>query len=350
LLASRDRATKWLLIILALCMTTVAQQAPPTFFGMNVNHLDTPFPSPVAYNTLRFWDDSTYWGLINTNNGVYDWTAIDYWTTSEQSQGVSDGEYVLGGPPIPSFAQGSPLVGLNSDATGTNQFWRNWVAAVSQHFVDNKFTISGYEIWNEFQTSRRWSGTAQQMMRLAEDARCIITGRGSITATEETCQQVLATVNRTTPASPQSKITSPSYYRGDSETWAVWQTYYAQPGAQAAAEIMNFHCYNVNPQVCIDEIESQEKNIPNVPFWMTETSWSEVGTADLTDQQKADWVTSIYTSLQGKVDRIYWYAEDNTMTGLLLNLSNNTANLAGQAYNNLVGKPEAPTGLSAVVH
>jgi len=114
-----------------------------------------------------------------------------------------------------SFPNGGcqPAKDLNSDGTGANLWFRNFVAAIGTHV--NASGYSGthsvpeyWEIWNEVDQSCQlapgltsphcqgnfYVGTYAQLKRMTEDTRCLIKGVGMITATGETCAQVWATV------------------------------------------------------------------------------------------------------------------------------------------------------------
>ena len=90
----------------------------------------------------------------------------------------------------------APPVDLNSDGSGTNQAWVNWVASVAAHANGMDGLSSGcanggnyrschayikyWEIWNEPDSTGFWTGSFSQLVRMAEDARCIIKGQGTV--------------------------------------------------------------------------------------------------------------------------------------------------------------------------
>jgi len=131
-----------------------------------------------------------------------------------------------GGPNYPYSCY--PPTDLNADGTGTNAFWRNWVWGVANHVhnLGSGFAqVKYWEIWNEFnggqgnfwagaiQDANLTTGTTNQLIRMAEDANCIITGRvQTISFTNETCSQVLQSLipPQAQSVDPTAKIVMPS--------------------------------------------------------------------------------------------------------------------------------------------
>ena len=100
---------------------------------------------------------------------------------------------------------------LNQDGTGDDLIWRNWVTAVAEYVSNYQHTWCGsncanvkyWEIWNEFDRNNPNNGsvswyartglngactlapcpTPDQLMRMTQDAQCIIKGTGTIDIT-----------------------------------------------------------------------------------------------------------------------------------------------------------------------
>ena len=88
-----------------------------------------------------------------------------------------------------------PPVDLNADGSGENKIWKDWVTALASHVNDPTYLqthahIKYWEPWNEWYRSTvvipgyvgnmSFEGTYAQMVRLTEDLRCSITGKGTI--------------------------------------------------------------------------------------------------------------------------------------------------------------------------
>ena len=196
---------------------------PAAFWGMIDNH--TSFPLNVPYGQFRFWDTSNaQWPDIATcqpasgspSDPCFNWnkngSGLDYMLDGLYSAGVNNVFYTLSRtPPWASqnttdsncdyYSQGTefhgacyPPTDLNSDGTGTDQIWKNWVTAIAARVNDSTYLathshIKYWEIWNEFYRSTTlasytgsdsWQGTYNQLIRMTEDARCVITGKGVI--------------------------------------------------------------------------------------------------------------------------------------------------------------------------
>src|SRR5262249_11315809 len=86
-------------------------------------------------------------------------------------------------------------VDLHADGTGSNATWRRWVYELVKHVTAldpaHYAHVAYYEIWNEaYRSKTLWlspecgpdtvscafNGTWQQLLRMAQDARCIIIG------------------------------------------------------------------------------------------------------------------------------------------------------------------------------
>lgn len=104
-----------------------------------------------------------------------------------------------------------PPSDLNPDGSGTDQTWKNWVSALAQEAVSlcnagNAACIKYYEIWNEIDrnnqgypfpnssyaapylfgsssphnTGNSYYGSFAELVRMTQDARCIILGQSSL--------------------------------------------------------------------------------------------------------------------------------------------------------------------------
>jgi hypothetical protein len=312
------------------------------FFGLNVLQLTNPWPL-VPFGSYRFWDNGCRWGLVNIADGVFDWTHVDKWLALLAEHQVTDYLFELSGTPtwasqMPNFtgcdyASGScgAPVGLNRDGTGPNLVWRRWVAEVSAHVK-----AAAFGIWNEFGRqpgqpnvkSISWAGSNEQLVRMAEDARCIITGFGSVTATKETAADVLKTVGLSWSTSSSSIILSPSI-GVEPVSRSCWESYIATPGALEAAEAIAVHTYTTDPVALYNALISFRSLTPNKAVWSSEGSWGQVFPAD-----QAAYVTGYVSTLEkAGIERFYWYAYDDPGWGTLWTPSGLTP--AGQEYKRL---------------
>jgi hypothetical protein len=185
-------------------------------------------------------------------------------SSKPQACGQGDAQDLPPGPPAGSCYPPSDIDGQNvGDAKGPNLIWRNWVFHIASHahsLGTGYAPIKYWEIWNEFdgvhgdfwagglnKANGVTNGTTNQLVRMAEDANCIITGRvQKITATSETCAQVLQTL---TPPQTQSvdltaEIVEPSSYQPDPAAQSCFL--YCNTGATGCAAINDHDQCTVN--------------------------------------------------------------------------------------------------------
>lgn len=353
---------KWLRkLLIALTLTgglwaQTGNPIPATVFGLHVNHGTSDYPI-IPFGTFRFWDNSTRWQLINTSLGVYSWTQFDAWMNVLGTNGVKDAMYELGG--TPQWASSVPTDGtcdyvangkgycdapsdLNTDGTGADQLWRLWVAAVAQHA---KASSSGVHmvawcIWNEWPrqpghttSTVAWNGQSltstqsnAQMLRLAQDARCIITGRGSVTATGETCAQVQTAAGISGAVDSTAIMLAPSIGPDNSFGVSVLNSYIAA-GGNTPSEAYALHTYASGPsgahvaETVYNAVTAWHQQLTSgeqsKPYWSTEGGWGQA--AGITDpDMQAAFVARYYLwHWSAGTQRVYWYSYDNAAWGLL---------------------------------
>jgi hypothetical protein len=347
----------------------VAQQngtIPSTYFSIIAHDLDDPDWTQVApFAADRLWDTATMWGQTQPDSGgAYDFSHLDKWMSALKANGITHADFTLGGTarwassdpdnqkalcdyapldPPDNYGYCAPPSDLNADGTGPDQYWRNWVAAVSQHLqsdgsVDG-ITIDAYEPWNEFTRQAgntnsgdpvAWEGTNQQLVRMVQDARCIIIGNlgGSQTGEAsggETCAQVLQSVNLSAPVDPAAVFFAPNTGVGEAVKVKAWDSYMNTPGAADAADGYAFHLYNPSHEMPLEttilpKLLSFESD-PTVaagtqqgkPVWATEGGWSLNSYLPDPDDQAA-YVARNYLILFSvpNVQRFYWYALDES--------------------------------------
>jgi hypothetical protein len=320
--------------------STVAASSPipPTFFGMMINRRTLPWPASVGVpiGSLRLWDTYTRWQDLNPSAGQYVWTNLDDWLQSAKSNGVTDVMFTITGTPrwVSSgpndtdcdYARQAPggcdhPVDLNMDGTGSNQAWRDFIFALATHI--NSINASRYskpayfEIWNEFTRKVKppfaWRGSDAQMVRLSQDAMCILTGRGTITATGESCTPNAMHV-RSIASIPDALVLAPGAgLRGES---GRHQSYFNAPGAVQGVDVLTIHPYAQIGHCCVQAEEviplfdKTMKGMPEavtaLPIWVTEGSWGAEHNLSDPDLQAAYVARAYLTSWSIGIRRYYW--------------------------------------------
>ena len=304
---------------------------PATFWGIHVNQYSS-YPLQIPYGQFRSWDAGrSQWPQVETcqaasgspSDPCFSWSGLDTQQADLKNANINDIFYTLSRTPawgsqnasdthcnyyrLGAQFQGAcyPPVDLNPDGTGANQIWKNWVAAIATHannatYLQTHAHIKYWGIWNEFNRSTTfgyyaaspgglsWQGTYNQVVRLAEDARCIITGTGVIHNAPGP-----GDVSPCTAAAidPSAKIVAPSTaasYVGGRK--ALQNFLYCNNSPQttctvgsagaAAVDVIDAHLY---PQTTRPE-QIISANVPNLraalqsaelakPLWNGEGSW-----------------------------------------------------------------------------
>ncbi len=331
-----------LVCMLAGTGTRASAQQPvsPFFFGMSMTGGEVGAePWPVdSFSGIRLWDSGVPWSTLNPAPGVYDWRLLNIWLNHAKQNGV-DVMYCFGRVPrwassVPADVScanepGScdPPKDLNSDGTGTDQDWRNFVTAIATHAAGR---IHYWELWNEFPNPMRWHwpdnkghghATAQQLVRMAQDAR-----------------QIIKKVD------PTAVIVSQSGALRFNNDVSRWQAFMAGGGGNYA-DVIAFHGYtqpNGNGLPQPEFLTGMLNGGPSSngypfgqqgfmgflqgyygpgqmpPVWDTEGSWAG-NIAGLTDPDERAGFAARFNilNLSAGVQRFYWYEWDSNFAGTL---------------------------------
>ena len=333
----------------------------PSFFGL---HFSPSSPPTISYARCRMWGvRGVYWADIEPSPGVYDFSALDQALAEAKQAGISDGCVFTFGY-VPQWASSNPadvtcdqLNGstgscwppsdLAFDGSGTDQTVVDAIATIASHVNDPVYLqthahILYWEPANEPYRSSTLSGTNcsstspcsfngsyAQLVRIAEDMRCVIMGAGSVN--EVRCTRL--------PIDPTAAILTPSgqtYFEtnGRSMVWNFLNcNQNPRPGSgcttgsrgSAATDVVNFHCYvrSGNADDISTYITASRAPLNAVdaakPFFCDEGSWATVVSFPDPDLQAgfvARWYVSI---LSQQVSTAIWYAWDNQGWGTLWN-------------------------------
>jgi hypothetical protein len=318
------------------------EQGGNPFFDMHINNVTTAWPG-LRFGGIRLWDTSTGWAQINTAQGQYDWSRMDQWLSEAQTHNV-DVLYNLARTPTWASSKPTdtncayatigggpgqcwPPTDLNSDGTGPDAIWISWVTAVVQHSRSSTAAhIKYYEIWNEWNVSIFWQGTVQQLVRMTQDARCVIEGPPPNGACNSS-----SSFPSGTGLDPTALIVTPSPNGAHTDLSAVSDKLntFLQANGGEYADIIGFHCYvglqtagppfptpeDVN--TVIDDLSITLSNFSSQTqgkaLFCTEGGWSHSDVEGFTDpDMQAAFLARYYLLQQSKgIARVYWYRWDN---------------------------------------
>jgi hypothetical protein len=330
-----------------LSTLSFGQTVPASFFGLHFHH---PQDNPkVNYGSCRIWGvTGAFWPEIESQPGVFDFTALDAELASAKQAGVDDGCVFTFGP-TPQWASKHPTdnncdhvtqytggcwppTDLNYDGTGTDQTVIAAITAIAAHvnaagYLSTHAHIRYWEPWNEPYRSISISGTQcrpshtcsyngsyAQLVRIAEDFRTVI-----------------KTID------PGALIVTPS-----GNTYFEWNgrlvvanfldcSHTPRPGSHCstgnrgsnAVDVINSHCYvwNHNPDAIVGYLHAMRGLLSAVdaakPFLCDEGGWGTNNTTrdpDIEAGFVARWFVNIADQ---NVAFAGWYAWDDTNWGTL---------------------------------
>ena len=301
---------------------------PASLFGMTAHSgvlYSTPWPTMPVYG-IRLWDTNTGWAQINTSKGDYDWSTLNNWIDAASAHNA---EVIYTFGMTPSWASSKPSDSacdysagacdapsdLNSDGTGSDQHFIDFVTAIAKHAPSIKY----WELWNTPHDPKQWTGTDAQLVRMAKDANTYI-------------KKYIPDAKIIAPANGQLKYKYPNA----NCTMAEKMGDYLAAGLGNYVDVMAFHTYYTDvPEDIVPVIQCYQSTmktygIASLPLWSTEGSWGfNTGFSSTTDQ--AGFVARLYLLLWSNgVARHYWYAWDDDRTGTLSD--NGILNTVGTAY------------------
>ena len=286
---------------------------PVTFFGQSISAIQASHFPTVPFGGIRMWDTNTSWDQIETSSGTYTWTELDAWLLSASGHG-KDSMYTFGR--VPHWASMRPneacpydpadegCAAPPADVDSGDNTWKAFVTAVVRHSLSSpELHISYYEMWNEPDLKRNWTGTPAQLVTMAKDAYAIIHS-----------------------LDPNAKLIGPSPSTANQFGVHFLPNYYAAGGA-TAQDIVGLHAYlytggsfSTSPAAITTSISQlralmSKYNITSKPIWFTEGNWNADNTSPLTEAQKAAYLGQEYMLMWSTdaVSRYYWYSWDSTI-------------------------------------
>jgi trimeric autotransporter adhesin len=353
---------------------------PNTFFGMHLNIIADPIPASMQ-GSARIWDSAgAQWPSVNTASGIFNWNKLDTLLADYKLAGIDDVLYTLWR--VPQWASSNPTdtncdyarlgsgftgecdppTDLNADGTGSNLIWRTWVQNIAQHvndpiYLQNHARVKYWESCNECYRSPTlnagytasnyaYRGTYAQLVRMMQDARCVIVGNPdeAITALNTTCGQAGYPVIGIDPTAQMvmpdtapgqagikqnpAQVMQNILYCSCANNSCSASSTGCPTGASGsgAVDIIATHLYantytpeQLSTQAALVRSYLSMSDLQK-PFWSTEGGWGR-NTAlqvqsdpDLEAAFVARYTLMVWAS---GTTRAYWYGWDNTVWGTL---------------------------------
>lgn len=290
---------------------------PTSFFNLSWSALQAShFPS-VPFGGLRAWDTATSWAAIEYSNGHYNWSTLDARLELTSSRG-KDVMYTFGF--VPHWASMRPgeacpydtadpgCAAPPSDVDSGDNIWKAFVTAVVKHSMSApNLHIAYYEMWNEPDLTRNWTGTPAQLVTMERDAYTII-------------HQL----------DPSAKLIGPSPSTANQFGVHFLPSFYAAGGA-SSQDIVGMHAYlydgskfstsplGINTTISQLKALMSKYGISSKPIWFTEGNWGNTNDNVMSSAQKAAYVAQEHVLIwaSNAVSRYYWFSWDAPTYGTL---------------------------------
>jgi hypothetical protein len=306
---------------------------PPAYFGMHFHHATSGTYWPdIGVGAWRLWDAHTAWPNLEPKRDVWDFGELDRAVALAESRKV-DLLLPLGLTPTWASARPNESSGYgpgNAAPPLAVADWRNYVRKVATRY---RGRIFNYEIWNEPDLKKFYTGTPEQLVALTKAA----------------CEELKA-------VDPRIKLVGPSPTGPQSFRW--YESFLQAFGAKVCFDIVGWHLYTTeDPPEKIIEFVTNIKTIlaqyglQMLPIWNTETGYfienqygprvagtpANASTLVLDAEHAAAYVArELLIAWALGIDRYYWYAWDNNQLGLLdMGDSHREPKPAAQAYRTL---------------
>ena len=306
-----------------------------SFFGMHIHHASDPSMSQdywpnFQFGSWRLWDAGVNWYALEPSEGKWNFARLDHYVAIAKEKNI-DLILPLGMPP--QWASSQPkrstpygVFGASSPPADMGE-WRAYVRAVGERY---KGVIHNYEIWNEPQDPRFYSGSPSQLVELVKEASGILKS-----------------------IDPGVSIISPPV-TGDNSRCLNYLNKFLELGGGKYVDIFSYHFYTPTkpPEAAIENIRAVKSILYShgegqKPLWNTETGWQisnlgadqevrEAGWKVLgaTDESAGYLARAYLVNANERVGRLYWYAWDDRNMGMV-SLPGHAPKEIASAYSNL---------------
>jgi hypothetical protein len=307
-------------ILLALILTTLKsasangatsiessvpnQIVPPTLFGLNILSLRTTDPWPnVPFTSWRNFHST--WTRLEPHKGKWEFSQLDQDVQLSLQHGVSPLLVLMLTPQWASSRPNEHGVhgnGTASEARDLND-WRNYVRTVATRYKGRVFL---YELWNEPNVPKFYSGTVGNLVKLNQ-------------AAYEVLKEVDPAITVVSPAASLPYLSA-----------------YFKNGGGRYADVIGFHFYVLDdPPEAIYALSEKVRalltmhGLAHLELWNTEAGWpieNASGPAKpisgfskvLSNSDASAYVARAYIlNWVSGITRFYWYAWQHRSTGLI---------------------------------
>jgi hypothetical protein len=273
-----------------MSLTPSNSPIPISYFGMHVHNAVTGTPWPnIAFGTWRMWDTHTTWNDLEPSRGQWKFSRLDQQVALAEAHHLDILLPLASSPNWASARPDEPSGEKPGNASEPKRLddWRDYVKTVATRY---KGRIHEYEIWNEPNVKKFWTGSTEDMVNLTREA-----------------YKVLKEVD------PGITVVSPS---STSFAGPQWLDEFLKKGGGDYVDVVGYHSYvqEGTPEKMAELIQ-QVKSVMTrhglqKPLWDTEAGWAHPKPfpADLAPAYVARAYILIWAA---GASRFYWYAWDN---------------------------------------
>lgn len=310
---------RWLRVVLSfalLCLTanaSASQTVSREFFGFHAHRLGaadgkaTDWPS-LPFGSWRLWDANVSWPHLEPERGKWNFSRLDRYVSMAAHHRV---EILLPLGLSPTWAAARPQEpsayqrpGWASEPASLAD-WTNYVRTVALRY---RGRVRYYEIWNEPNLTRFFSGSVEAM----RDLTC---------AAYRTIKSV----------DPEALVVSPA--ATEMGKGVKWLQEFFERGGHECVDIVGFHFYTYahhGPEEMVTHmraVTALARKYGRPRIWNTETGWYFANQRVLPktkyriqklDEQEGYIARAHILGAAAGIERFFWYAWDNhTMGGLV---------------------------------
>ncbi len=290
---------------------------PKEYFGLHIHRASSKEWPDTNFGSWRLLDAGVSWMNIQPVNNKWDFSKLDNYAHLAKNKHI---DLLLPLAYPATWAASKPEekgpYGSGSASPPKNMdIWQTFITKIAERY-DNKVwgTIRNYEIWNEANEPGFFTGTQEELLKLAEVA--------------------YTTIKK---VNTENKLLSPSAVGGYGAF--DWLDAYLALGGGKYADVMAFHFYvpTEPPEAMVTKISHvkavlKKHQQAEKPLWNTETGWwiqYTDGTVanntsvdntwlNLSPNEGAAFVSrALILGWAAGVERFYWYAWDNQNMGLI---------------------------------
>jgi hypothetical protein len=287
------------------------------YFGMHITNAADGTPWPVVpFGTWRLWDAYVTWKDLEPSKGIWNFGKLDALVSLAAQHNV---EIILPLALTPQWASARPNEpsAYTPGAAAEPSSIQDWIDYVQAVAIRYKGRITYYEMWNEANSTKMWTGTPAELVVLQQAAYSAIKS-----------------------SDPNAQLISANL---ESDSGLPYMQNLLDLGYAGSADIVGYHLY-VSPGEPEDIAPLAAKILSllnqygvSKPLWDTETGWLPGCNFASEDQQAATAVRALLVANASGAARFLWYAWDNhcCVTLFMTERDDTTPTRAALAYANL---------------